>query len=305
MFRWYKKAAACYVYLSDLAPSPDKTATVHSLPNARWFTRGWTLQELIAPKDVRFYASDWEFIGAKEDMCGPFSSITGIDPHILAGGDIDTVSVAKRMSWASRRKTSRSEDAAYCLLGIFDVNIPLIYGEGSNAFRRLQEAIMFKTHDQSLFAWGKLVENPSELISKEAQFGLAPVPWKPPGERLPLLGLFADSPEYFESSGGISPADHPFSHDVGRLIPPRLLSGGVQIRLVILKTFLSVSYCDRPAIAWPSDVKIAVLPCTIGLAGGKLVDLVIRQWGDEHHGRTPELVVLNLSVSSTRFEPLL
>jgi hypothetical protein len=95
-----------------------------------------------------------------------FSSITRINEHILRGGEMDSISVARRMSWASSRNTSRVEDAAYCLLGIFDINIPLIYGEDHKAFQRLQEAILNATHDQSLFAWGKIVSSPAELIDR-------------------------------------------------------------------------------------------------------------------------------------------
>ena len=109
-----------------------------------WFTRGWTLQELVAPRNVEFYSTDWRKIATKDELCGLLSSITEIGEHILKGAKLADVSVARRMSWASY---TRTEDIAYCLLGIFDVNLPLIYGEGLKAFRRLQEAIMNTTHD--------------------------------------------------------------------------------------------------------------------------------------------------------------
>lgn len=208
------------------------------------------------------------------------------------------------MSWASHRQTSRTEDIAYCLFGIFDVNIPLIYGEGRNAFRRLQEAIMLKTYDQSLFAWGRLVDSPSELIHAEQALGFASIPWKPPKERLPLLGLFADTPESFKSSRDISPVDHRFAHTLNRHHPPSLLSGGDLLDLVISKTEISASHWDRPIFVRPSKLDIAVLLCQIGAPGGKPAALALRRWGDGYYGRTPELVVTNISVSNMRFQRL-
>ena len=296
MFRWYKNAATCYVYLSDVTYHDSKDEIVSS----RWFTRGWTLQELIAPKDVRFYSATWQVIGTKATMCDQLFTITNIDTYVLAGGDLETASAARKMSWASRRKTSRVEDIAYCLLGIFDVNMPLIYGEGRRAFQRLQEAIILKTHDQSLFAWGSLVDIPSGMINRDQDYGLEPVPWASPTERHPLLGLFANGPELFKSSGDIAPT-HSFSHELRRNSPPALISGGVLLGLVIAREELSAMHFDRPVLAIPTRIEIAVLLCRIGSTGGKLIGLILRQWGEGYHGRTPELVVLNMTPSAGRF----
>lgn len=121
-----------------------------------WFTRGWTLQELVAPRDVCFYDGRWTYINNRYVLSGIISQITNIDQSILTDGWMrsKTPSVAKRMSWAATRKTTRPEDIAYCLLGLFDVNMPLLYGEGgTKAFYRLQEEIMKNSADQSIFAW--------------------------------------------------------------------------------------------------------------------------------------------------------
>lgn len=153
MFRWYQQAAACFVYLSDL-PATGELKT--NLPNCRWFRRGWTLQELLAPEKVQFYDKDWDLRGTKDGLIVKLESITGIPADILTGhASIRQISIADRMSWAANRQTTRPEDVAYCLLGIFDVNLPMIYGEGENAFRRLQEEIIRKSNDMTIFAWQK------------------------------------------------------------------------------------------------------------------------------------------------------
>jgi hypothetical protein len=146
MFRWYLGAAKCYVYLSDVSIR-GYDGTDHRSPwqqaflMSRWFTRGWTLQELIAPESVEFFSSEGQRLGDKRSMEQQVHEITGIDVQALRGSLLSDFSVAKRMSWAAKRKTTRKEDGAYCLLGIFDIHMPLIYGEGDNAFIRLKEEI--------------------------------------------------------------------------------------------------------------------------------------------------------------------
>ena len=143
MFQWYKNSTVCYAYLTDVKyqfPDIDE----FEFKNCRWFTRGWTLQELIAPLTIEFYASDWSEIGTKLTLEDWIASRTGIPPHILLSDSPSSCTVAQRMSWASDRVTTRVEDMAYCLLGIFNVNIPLLYGEGDRAFIRLQEEICEK-----------------------------------------------------------------------------------------------------------------------------------------------------------------
>ncbi|KAI5460218.1 heterokaryon incompatibility protein-domain-containing protein [Mariannaea sp. PMI_226] len=299
MFRWYKNAKVCYVYLEDVQTT---TNVGGNLRHARWFTRGWTLQELIAPLDVEFYAADWQKIASKDKLCGMLSFITGIDESVLRGGRLDDVSVARRMSWASHRQTSRVEDTAYCLLGIFDVNIPLIYGEGHKAFQRLQEAIMNTTHDQSLFAWGRIVSCPAEILHQSHKLGTEAIPWKPPHERQSLLGLFAESPADFRESNDIAPVEHGYSHHHSRRYPRSIVNRGVLVSLVVYKKLTSVAYWDDPDIAQPHEVELAILLCRFGSKGSQLIGLILHSWGDDYYSRTNELVLVDLFVSQVRFE---
>ncbi|KAM7185532.1 Heterokaryon incompatibility protein (HET) domain containing protein [Rhypophila sp. PSN 637] len=174
MFNWYHKAIVCYAYLSDV----ERLDSTFS--ESKWHTRGWTLQELLAPPRVQFFSRSWTKLGEKSGLAPLLGKITGIDSRILRGKtSLQQVSVAQRMSWAARRETTRSEDIAYCLMGIFDVNMPMLYGEGSKAFIRLQEEILRNSEGQSLFAWAA-----SEESAKQA----------------PYRGLFASSPAEFADS---------------------------------------------------------------------------------------------------------
>ncbi|KAI1758629.1 HET-domain-containing protein [Hypoxylon sp. FL1150] len=177
MFAWYGQAAICFVFLSDFTSFPqnileeivnlfdadpppltNQEITIRdkvkkSLGSCRWFSRGWTLQELIAPSRVHFYDRDWKGFGSKAQLASVLAWVTGIDSGVLRGKPLDEILVGRRMSWASTRETTRVEDMAYCLLGIFDINMPLLYGEGKKAFTRLQEEIIRSSHDLSIFAW--------------------------------------------------------------------------------------------------------------------------------------------------------
>ncbi|KAH8590594.1 heterokaryon incompatibility protein-domain-containing protein, partial [Bisporella sp. PMI_857] len=153
MFRWYKNANVCYAYLADVLSSSDPNDLV-SFKSSKWFTRGWTLQELIAPRNIVFYTKEWTKLGTKIELRLRISAVTSIHCDILSGKKAPkNVSIADRMSWVSRRFTTQPEDIAYCVLGIFDVNMPLLYGEGQKAFIRLQEEIIKVSDDHSIFAW--------------------------------------------------------------------------------------------------------------------------------------------------------
>lgn len=158
MFRWYEESAVCYVYLSDVT----QAGFMETFPRSRWFSRGWTLQELLAPEHVIFYDWRWIRLGTKIEFAGWLHRITKIDkealtkdryyergPYLLA----DFCS-AQKMSWASHRQTTREEDIAYSLLGIFNITMPLLYGEGTRAFERLQEEIVRQSGDDTILAWG-------------------------------------------------------------------------------------------------------------------------------------------------------
>ena len=148
MFKWYRDAKVCYAFLADLRPESSYTTAMR---DCRYWTRGWTLQELLAPKDLRFYDSAWNFVGTKTNMQSTVRRITRISSSALEDcKNLVDIPLACRMSWASKRSTTRNEDMAYCLLGIFDVNMPLLYGEGHKAFIRLQEEIIRKSNDLSI-----------------------------------------------------------------------------------------------------------------------------------------------------------
>ena len=159
MFRWYEKSGVCYAYLHDLGDESFPTARdEQKYPGfngwPEWFSRGWTLQEMIAPSDVWFFNKNWKPIGDKTKLAPTLARITGVPEHILADGlRSNRPCVAQIISWAADRKTSRVEDRAYSLLGLLDVNMPMLYGEGNKAFRRLQLEIIQMSDDQSIFAW--------------------------------------------------------------------------------------------------------------------------------------------------------
>ena len=162
MYRWYKASAVCYAFLSDVYTNELVDGS------SMWFTRGWTLQELIAPQKVVFYNQSWSKLGTRKALSAKLSKWTSIHISILRGAPPSEYSIAQRMSWASKRVTTRPEDIAYCLLGIFDVSMPILYGEGEKAFLRLQEEIIKYSDDHTIFAWpihrdnqpGLLADNP-------------------------------------------------------------------------------------------------------------------------------------------------
>lgn len=182
MFRWYGKAQMCLVYMSDVSTPDGPNQDGSEFQRSRWFSRGWTLQELVAPSRLVFFDKHWNVIGEASNLSATVSEITGIRREFLVGqgGSIrehlSRASIAERMSWASRRHTTRPEDMAYCLLGIFGIHMPMLYGEGWNAFKRLQEEIMKTTDDSSLLAWGL------------DRLGTTP----------DLSSILAPTPEYFE-----------------------------------------------------------------------------------------------------------
>ncbi|KAI1782983.1 heterokaryon incompatibility protein-domain-containing protein, partial [Ganoderma leucocontextum] len=154
MYAWYGRADVCYAYLADVPTDSDHRKDGSRFSRSRWFTRGWTLQELLAPPHVVFLSRDWKPLGSKLALVELVHRTTNISPEaLLEPQSLDTFSVAQRLSWAAKRETTRAEDRAYSLLGLFDINMPILYGEGERAFRRLQEEIMRRIPDQSLFAW--------------------------------------------------------------------------------------------------------------------------------------------------------
>lgn len=159
MFLRYEQAAVCYAYLSDVdtaAPSLHR-----QLEKSRWFTRGWTLQELLAPKFIVFVGQEWKEFGTRSSLSHLLESITKIGAQQLV--NFKHCSIATKMSWAASRSTTMIEDEAYCLLGLFGVHLSLIYGEGKNAIARLQQELLKTYNDESVLAW-----NGEHLLSLSA-----------------------------------------------------------------------------------------------------------------------------------------
>ncbi|KIM53140.1 hypothetical protein SCLCIDRAFT_461282 [Scleroderma citrinum Foug A] len=179
MYRWYEKSARCYAYLHDVPYQSFPTKfdswryeKFNGWPE--WFSRGWTLQELIAPNDVRFFNEDWQFIGDKRTHSSTLQTITRVPQNILTNGfSLTRPCVAQIMSWAADRNTSRVEDKAYSLMGLLGVNMGMLYGEGKRAFHRLQLEIIRMSNDQSIFAWdpdGKIGRSGSVLADEPSYF---------------------------------------------------------------------------------------------------------------------------------------
>lgn len=154
MCLWYELADCCFAYMCDVTSTSDKAQFLSS----RWWTRGWTLQELIAPANVIFLSKDWTVIDDKKTLAEEIGSAKGIVVRALQGIEAARrESVAARMSWVAGRVTTRIEDRAYCLLGLFDCQMSLLYGEGDKAFVRLQEEVLYRTNDQFILAWVLIV----------------------------------------------------------------------------------------------------------------------------------------------------
>lgn len=252
MFTWYEDAQVCYVYLDDVTDNGDPEIE-SAFAKSEWFTRGWTLQELIAPTSLFFFDSRWREIGSKNSLAGLLSSITRVHADVLTRVNARSdklmttrvsFSVATKMSWAAGRKTTRPEDKAYSLMGIFKVHMPVIYGEGEKkAFFRLQLEIMRTSHDQSIFAWS----NPGA------------------GGRKRGTWPFALYPDYFAKSGDIEdvPSDQWIRYskrfiglDVTRL-DFAATNDGLDISLPLRR------------LAHESDEFIALLSCRRRLSDGE------------------------------------
>lgn len=206
MFAWYKKAEVCYVYLTDIPSQPPSGVDLLELMgSSRWFSRGWTLQELIAPDHVVFYSQSWTHLGSKKALASFLSIVTGVDQLCIRNERaLREYSIAQRMSWVADRVTTRPEDIAYCLLGIFGINMPLLYGEGERAFIRLQEEIIRQSDDHSILAFDTLLSTNS---------------------------LLADHPNLFRDMRNLRPSLH------SRITPPfALTNAGLSLRTPLIQT---------------------------------------------------------------------
>ncbi|OAQ59955.1 HET domain-containing protein [Pochonia chlamydosporia 170] len=245
MFRWYRKSSICFVYLSDV-PDDDKPRLPQSgYRCSRWFQRGWTLQELLAPKKMKFYTVGWNYLGTKAKLHGTISSITGIPSEVLLGvTSVQTACVAQRMSWAARRETKRKEDTAYCLLGIFNISMPLVYGEGGDhAFFRLQEQILKHTRDDSILAWGITDTITVSLLKKQR-----------------TVRILAVAPSEFANSGNVVVREpHPCLETIS------VAAGGIRISLPLRhshgETYLGLLGCKLQESEESSlEIPLCLLP---------------------------------------------
>lgn len=188
MYSWYHRAAVCYAYLPDVQHGGQRGAYrmwKDDFAESRWFSRGWTLQELIAPRKLLFFGAGWKSLGTKASLVRTIVKATGIDRRtLLDPSQIRRIPAARRMCWAIRRSTTKPEDIAYSLMGLFGVAMPILYGEGAEAsFTRLQTEIIKRTPDQSLFAWGILGQEDApvhhhtklEEFDDDAQTGTLPI----------------------------------------------------------------------------------------------------------------------------------
>jgi hypothetical protein len=259
MFKWYERALKCYAFLSDVAARPGELFAGQELDGAprplslrrskesvlfasRWWTRGWTLQELIAPRDVEFYNRDWEYLTCKRAFKDHISIAFGIAVSVLDHSRRLAAScVAERISWASQRTTTRDEDMAYSLLGILDVSMPLLYGEGGpKAFQRLQGHVMASTEDYTLFLWGSKMTDLALLRSWDLALLEQPRAYRtqdagavPSFLRAPVENTLANSPRDFRLEKAWSDWSHVDPTWLGLGEPPQLTSRGLRLSLFV------------------------------------------------------------------------
>lgn len=224
MYVWYCESAECLAYLVDIdIEYLANEKRLKDFATSRWFTRGWTLQELVAPNRLTFYDTKWKRIGTKSKYERVIEANTGIDSGCIHLQKIDRrkIPIARRMSWFAGRQTRRIEDMAYCMMGIFDINMPLLYGEGKKAYIRLQHEILRQENDHSIFAW---VCDPP-LLS---------------------VGVLAPSPAAFADSDFRAM----FTFRLKKPVPYSITNLGLSVRLPSYRTFHKVFACLE---AWDGD----------------------------------------------------
>jgi hypothetical protein len=290
MFQWYKNAGICFAYLADVPANADSPAADSPFSRSKWFTRGWTLQELLAPSEVIFLANDWTELGCKTTFVSLIAKITGIPSDFLLGEDLEHASIAMRLSWASCRKTTKAEDIAYCLLGIFDIQMPLLYGEReAGAFRRLQQEIMKTSDDQSIFAWMK--DGPHKSINDSSA--------------RQTFSLLAHSPASFKKSGNIVEAEAPVVSGYldGIRTPTVFNNKGLHLSLPIIKKkdrrVLAILNCSD--LGQETEQRIAIWLCDVSTNGGRYIR-VERQKFERIPLSTVFMSAMYSSISATKGE---
>jgi Heterokaryon incompatibility protein (HET) len=178
MFRWYQRAAKCYVYLSDVRIPAEvddaeafRVTWAEAFRRSRWFARSWTLQELLAPPTVEFFSEEGMRLGSRISLEREIHKITRIPIAVLRGQSLSEISKEERMSWAANRTTTVKEDKVYCLLGIFGVFLPLIYGEGeSYATLRLEEEIQRRQEGRGVESLQDMDKNVDTIVDNTTRF---------------------------------------------------------------------------------------------------------------------------------------
>ena len=245
MFNWYAQAQQCIAYLADVGKDIGDAEFEDEFRKSRWFTRGWTLQELIAPINMIFYGRSWNELGTKDQLRQRIWSITRIRSDCLSGGRdaLKLASVAQIMFWMSGRRTTRAEDRAYSLMGLLDVNMPLLYGEGAEkAFFRLQLGVIQDSSDESIFAW-----------SNSEREG-------------PIRGMFAQSPDDFMKSADVVPAD---ILPLFQRAPYRYTNKGLEFEIVQLKSDAKHHPPDQNSSLKTSDNRSVIVPLNCRRSGAK------------------------------------
>ena len=272
MYFWYETAKACFVYLADVSLRGAPTAFSGNFKESRWFTRGWTLQELVAPREVIFLSADWEEIGTKISLCESIEKITRINAKVLLDpGEKDKFSISTRMSWAAGRETTRHEDQAYCLMGLFGIYMPLLYGEQSQAFHRLQLEILKQSEDTTILSWGSPTEY-NFFDNNIAQPGaLAATPWEFPTTSIGCVSnQFVDQ---FRSQSTESTSEIP------GIVPGKEynLAPTPAIRLQVVKDFVRATVWTSGPFP-PSTLKWIL--AASGLRYGHGTENTMRNWVD-------------------------
>lgn len=325
MYAWYRDSAVCYIYLSDVDVSGEEHQTgkgkrpvasedfrfqtlddklIYQLASSRWFSRGWTLQELLAPAICIFYDVGWvpllKFVkhaartesdrygvgpkprwSLEDDVKAAIEEMTGIDSKTMTDFSPTSrdFSIAVKMSWASNRKTTRAEDMAYCLMGIFDVNMPLLYGEGGpKAFQRLQEEIIKHTDDQSIFHWRDLGADRSAFRGLLAR--------SPADFSESSIAEFSGDPVYIRANGDAHPTST-YDKTFG------MTNRGLRISLAIVSS--GREWEER--VMRGNDEVVAILGC--GFRPGRKFCIILARLADDgHYARVDAHVrpsVINLS----------
>ena len=275
MFQWYQRSEVCYVYLMDV-----DLDEVNDIFVSRWWSRAWTLQELVAPTDVRFYDAQWRLTGSKVGLADDIARRKSIDIQTLR--DSKTMysrSIAQRMSWAAHRQATRDEDLAYALLGIFNINMTMQYGEGEKAFVRLQKEIMRTTNDMSIFAWGFNPLPVEDICSGNTELGfqsrsdLSKINCVDDPGNVATHGLYAARPGDFSGTQDIV---HLAQHASNAGIEERY---GAQILNTVMIFSAEWELDDKDKSPW-HGWSLALLPCMLPYNPHLLVGILLRRW---HH----------------------